>query len=367
VDLAFTLALHRAVDPDPDNDLCWSPMSVLSALGLTAAAAEGASRDELVGALLGDPAGDLGAQAAALAEAAVLEPAAGDEEPVLAVANTLWAAEDLPIRREYADEFARWPAGTVRGAPFADAPADARKLINTDVAEITRGLIPELIPSGSIQPGTVAALVNALYLKTAWLHRFPDTGTAPRPFQAPTGVYQPQTMRLTERLGYAHEDGWQVVVLPAAGGVDAVILLPDGPLTVAEPRLDAGKLAALLAAPTPRRVRLTMPKINVSTRASVKHPLLDLGVRTPFRRGAAGLTRLSPDPRLYIDDVLHESVLKFDEQGLEGAAATAVIMRRMSMSMPADPIVVDVDRPFLTMVVHRRTGVPYFVARVVHP
>jgi len=58
VDLAFTLALHRAVDPDPDNDLCWSPFSVLSALGLTAEAAEGTSRDELVGSLLGDPAAE---------------------------------------------------------------------------------------------------------------------------------------------------------------------------------------------------------------------------------------------------------------------------------------------------------------------
>jgi serpin B len=42
-------------------------------------------------------------------------------------------------------------------------------------------------------------------------------------------------------------------------------------------------------------------------------------------------------------------------------------MRTMSMAMPAEPVVVDVDRPFLVVVRHRETGVPYFVARVVHP
>ena len=155
MDLAFTLALHRAVDPDPDNDLCWSPFSVLSALGLTAEAAEGTSRDELVGSLLGDPAAtsgagdradELRAQAALLAAASELDDTGHGEPPVLAVSNTLWAVEDLPIRREFAEELARWPNGSVKGAPFADAPEDARKLINTDVAETTRGLIPELIP-----------------------------------------------------------------------------------------------------------------------------------------------------------------------------------------------------------------------------
>lgn len=386
MDLAFTLALHRAVDPDPDNDLCWSPFSVLSALGLTAEAAEGASRDELVGSLLGAPAaaagrsstgsvgdsagdraGELRAQAALLATASELDDTGHGDPPVLAVSNTLWAVEDLPIRREFADELARWPNGSVKGAPFADAPEDARKLINTDVAETTRGLIPELIPPGSIKPMTVAALVNALYLKVAWQHPFTDGTTAPRPFHAPTGTYEPPSMRQTQRLGYASRDGWQVVVLPAAGGVDAVVLLPDEPLTEAEPALDAAKLADLLGTTSSQRVQLTMPRINVSTRASIKHPLLDLGVHLLFKPGQAGLTRLCPDPRLYVDDVLHESVLKFDEQGLEGAAATAVVMRTMSMSLPAEPVVVDVDRPFLVVVRHRRTGVPYFVARVVHP
>ena len=373
MDLAFTLNLHRAVDPDPGNDLCWSPYSAISALGLLAAAAEGAARTELVAALFGGAGSghgcddDLTRAAALLTAAAELTESPLGEQLVLAMSNTLWAAEDLPIRHEFAKELSRWPAGAIRGAPFGNTPDDTRKLINADVAETTRGLIPELIPPQAIRPDTIATLVSALYLRTPWRHPFSPENTAPRPFHAPTGTYHPPTMRQTERLGYAHRDGWQVLMLPAAGGIDTVILLPDKDLTVAEPEIDARGLAALLAAPVPTRAQLSMPKVTVTTRVSLKHPLVEMGVRTPFARSAAGLTRLCPDPRMRVDDVLHESVLMMDEQGVEGAAATAVTMRKMAMVLPSDPVVVDVDRPFLIMVVHHDTRVPYFMARVVHP
>jgi serpin B len=54
--------------------------------------------------------------------------------------------------------------------------------------------------------------------------------------------------------------------------------------------------------------------------------------------------------------------------GLEGAAATAVVMRMLSMHRDlAQPIEVKVDRPFLFLVRHRPSGAIYFLARVVQP
>jgi serpin B len=59
-------------------------------------------------------------------------------------------------------------------------------------------------------------------------------------------------------------------------------------------------------------------------------------------------------------------VLKVDEQGLEGAAATAVMIRLMSMDTRR-PLEVRVDRPFLLVVQHAATGALYFLARVTDP
>ena len=47
-DLRFALALHGLVAGRRDAGFAWSPYSVASALGLTAAGARGRTRDELV-------------------------------------------------------------------------------------------------------------------------------------------------------------------------------------------------------------------------------------------------------------------------------------------------------------------------------
>lgn len=363
--LAFTLTLHRATAPNLEANACWSPFSVASALGLVAQGARGLTRDELAVLLVGEKSGDLAALGALLTRAGVLEQHRDNEdEPVIAVANTLWADESIDVYASYVDELGRWSSGMVREAPFRDNPAGARDMINVDVAKTTRDLIPELLPPDAIREDTVSALVNALYLKCAWKQRFAENATTPRPFHTPGGTKDVPTMTLSERIGYAATDGWQVVSLPAVGGVEAVVLLPDTDLATAEPGLDADLLGRLLDAPRNQQVDLWLPKIDVRMQAELSPPLNQVGVRTVFTRDAdlSGITA----SELAVQAVLHEAVLKLDEQGLEGAAATAVMMRLMSLPT-GQPVEVHVDRPFLLVVRHRETGVVYFLARVTDP
>jgi serpin B len=412
--LAFTLAVQRALSArrseggsvdgavdgaDGSAAACWSPYSVACALGLAATGARGATRAELIALLLdagesgavpgesgttatntvttiaerraplGDDSAILGEHSAMLGEAGVLDTsvtAPGGDQPVLGVANTLWTRENTPIHAEFTAELGRWPSGRVRTAPFQDQPDAARRLINADIAETTRGLIPELLGAGSVTANTVATLVNALYLKVAWRNTFPARGTEPRLFNASTGPIQVPTMRLSnKRLGYASADGWQVVVLPAAGDVEAVVLLPDN-ADAGVPELDADTLASLLAAPTAIPLDLYLPKFTVRARADLTAALVALGARTMFT-GQADFSGIS-DQRMPIAGVRHEAVLTIDEQGLEGAAATGVVMRALALRRDvSEPLVVRVDRPFLFLVRHRASGAVYFLARVIRP
>lgn len=360
--LDFSLSLHRRLAPPVDTSFCWSPYSVASALGLAATATSGQTRDELVIALRDDPAGLLKLLGGA-AELAVDGAAA--EPPVLAVANTLWAHADLPIEDSYLSALRDWPGSAVRNAPFRTGPEEARRLINADVAETTHDLIPELLPPRSVDPQTVAALVNALYLKVSWREAFDEKATAARPFHAPSGDRDVPTMHVTRRLGYAALDGWQVVSLPAAGGVEAVVLLPETDLASAEPDLDAGRLSRLLSAVEQQRVELYLPKFDVTGDAELTRSLGELGVHALFTP-AADFSPLTDQP-LRVSTIVHQSVLKVDESGLEGAAATAVMMRLTAIIREPDPIRVEVDRPFLFLVRHQVTGALYFLARVTDP
>ncbi|MFL6128307.1 MAG: serpin family protein [Mycobacteriales bacterium] len=364
-DLRFALALHARVAGDAPGGFAWSPYSVASALGLTAAGARGRTREELTAVLAPD--GDLDRLAAALAAGATLG-AGQDASARLAVANTLWADLTLPLSPAYRALVKSWPGGEARGADFRGDPEAVRQEINADVERTTRGLITDLLEAGTVSRDTGAALVNALWLRASWTTPFEKGGTRPQPFRTPGGEVEVPTMRATRRLPYAARDGWQVVSVPAGEGVLADVLLPDGDLAPAEAALDARLLAALLAATRPTEVALELPKVRVRGQASLEHPLAALGARLLFTPEAdlSGVT--DGEEPLAVDAAVHKAVLTLDEAGLEGAAATAVMMTRLAAVVtPPRPVPVRVDRPFLLLVRHRPTGALYFLARVTDP
>lgn len=356
-DLRFALELHRHVAPDRDRGFAWSPYSVASALGVTAAGARGATREELVSAL-----GDLDPLAAALSAGAKLPPGADAD---LAVVNTLWADLRLPVSAGFLDAVKSWPGGSARTVDFAGDAPGARGTINDDVERTTRGLIPDLLPDDAVNQDTVAVVVNALWLKVAWLSPFPQATTRPRPFRAPSGTTDVPTMARTGRMGYAADGGWTLVSLPAAGDVVLDVLLPDGDLTDLEP----STVDSLLTSARPVEVELELPRFRVTGRAALRTALGGLGVRRLFDPGQVDLSGVTDGAeRVWVDDVVHACVLTVDEEGLEGAAATAVVMATMAaFTEPPRPIPVHVDRPFLVLVRSRSTGALYFLARITTP
>ncbi|MDV6012105.1 serpin family protein [Haloechinothrix sp. LS1_15] len=361
--LRFSLALHRQLGGS--GNVCVSPYSVASALGMTCQAAGGNTAAQLRGLLCGDEP-DIAGHVSLLREASRLSPEGDGEDPVFAVSNALWVWDGLSVHDSFREKLATWPGAKVEKAPFVTEPETARGAINADVARTTRDLIPELIPAGAVDPSTVASLVNALYVKAAWRNRFPERDTREQDFHGLPGKRTVPMMHLVEALPYAEAGGWRSVTLPAAGGVEAVVLLPDGELAEAEPSLDAERLAALLPGPkASRRVAVTLPRLRLGTQTSLVEVLRALGVRDLFTP-AADLSGLSDDPRLEVSDVLHESVLELDEQGLEGAAATAVMVR-MVAAFTDTPVEFRVDRPFLLLIRHATTGALYFFARVTDP
>lgn len=166
-------------------------------------------------------------------------------------------------------------------------------------------------------------------------------------------------MKVTEKFRYARHPGWQTIGLPAASGVEALVLLPDD-------SLDQPLDPSVLTAQSYTRLELSLPKVDVREKFELKTTLRQLGVERMFTR-QADFTGLSPSERLFVDDVIHEAVLRVDEEGLEGAAATAITFRTVSLELPTEPIVVNVDRPFLLLVRHARSGAIYFMAQIARP
>ena len=350
--LEYVISLHNALPRE--GNLPWSPYSVASALGLAATGARGRTRDELAAALAGG--GKLDVLARLLSDSVRLSAAEA------AVANTLWTRIGLNVREEFRQAVLGWPGGAVRAADFEHDAEGSRQKINNDVEQETRGLVKELLPPGAVHDETGTVIVNALYLRVAWQNPFEEGRTLPAPFHAPSGTRDVPIMRQQEQFRYAAVDGWQMVTLPTPSDVVVDVLLPDGPDVTPPP---PATVAALRAESRSRKIDLALPRFRVEATLQLIEPLKTVGIEAAFEPAQADFGGISVSP-MFIESVAHKAILRANEQGFEGAAATALSFRLTSIDM-SRPVPFYVDRPFLVLVRHTRTGAIYFLARVIEP
>ncbi|QBI54732.1 serpin family protein [Streptomonospora litoralis] len=345
----FALRVNTALAEAGLEERAWSPLSVAAALGLVATGARGATRREFE-QLLGR---DLGDHLAALDHAAA-------DAPELTTSTTLWVRRDLPVLEEFETAVRARPASSVRTGDFAGDPDGVRREANGEVAELTRGMIEELLRPGDIRSSTQALLLNALWVRLRWSAPFDTDATARKPFHTPSGTRRVPMMRRRERRPYAKAAGWRMATLPADDDLALDVLLPDDPDQGTAP--DPKALSALYRAASPTDVDLSLPRFEVRSRTPLSTTLADAGVSTVFT-DRADLSGVAERP-LRIDEVVHEAVLRVDEKGAEGAAATAVVMRTVA-AVTGKPVRFAVDRPF-AFVVRRRSAI-LFLGSVTAP
>ena len=108
-----------------------------------------------------------------------------------------------------------------------------------------------------------------------------------------------------------------------------------------------------------------MPSFDFESTIGANDVLKNLGMLAAFG-SQADFSGITKEEALYISDVLHKATITVDEKGTEAAAATAVIMKRTSISVN-DPISLVIDRPFMFSIMHNPTGSVLFMGRVVQP
>lgn len=139
--------------------------------------------------------------------------------------------------------------------------------------------------------------------------------------------------------------------------------MPDD-LATFEQALTADQVASITGGLAETQVSLSFPKFSIETKAELADVLAALGMPSAFddRADFSGITTAE---KLEISDVIHQANIDVDEKGTEAAAATAVVMR--ATAMPAEPVTLTVDRPFLFALRDVPTGAILFLGRVADP
>ena len=364
----FALDLYRALFSSEDN-LFASPYSISLALAMAYAGARGDTEAEMAPAL------HFPAQA-------LLHPAFNGLDQALRsrgqnvkegqrfrlnIANAAWGQQGFSFQNAFLDTLAQFYASGLRLVDFQRAAEAARQTINRWVEQQTEDKIKDLLPPGSLDALTRLVLTNAIYFNAAWQHPFQAQATQDGAFHLLDGgqVTVPM-MSQSERLGYTSGAGYRAVELPYVGGeMSMLIILPEaGTFAEWAQGLDAGALTAIVNGIEYQQVQLSMPRFTYASSFQLKDALQELGMGQAFS-AAADFSGMTGKPDLFIDDVYHKAFVSVDEEGTEAAAATAVVMQLSAM--PAEPVVVNVDRPFVFLIRDVATGAVLFLGHVVNP
>jgi len=377
---AFAFDLYRLLAEQQEGEnLFYSPYSISLALAMTYAGARGETEEQIARTLrfalpderLHAAFNALDQELAHRGEGTQGKDEGDRQHPKgfrLNIANAIWGQESYGFLDPFLDTLAANYGAGLRVLDFARGPEESRVIINDWIRRQTEGRIEDLIPQGTIDPLTRLVLTNAVYFNADWAYPFEESVTRDGPFTLLDGsrVVVPM-MHQIESFGYAEGEGYQAVELPYDGHeMSMVIILPERDrFDEFESSLDGNQVREIVSDMTDRQVALKMPSFEFDSRFELGQALGELGMGAAFS-SAADFSGMTGTKDLFISDVLHKAFVSVDEQGTEAAAATAVVMVE-GEEMPADPIAVDVDHPFLLMIRDIETGTLLFVGRVLNP
>jgi serpin B len=288
----------------------------------------------------------------------------------LNIANSAWAQQGYPFLQEYLDILAlNYGSGVYLVDYTLDAEV-ARQEINDWVSEKTEEKIQDLIPEGALDFYTRLVLANAIYFKANWLYPFVEDLTREGTFTLLDGgqvTVDMMSLSLPESIRYSQGNGYQAVELPYVGGeVAMTILIPDkGNFMEFEASLDAALLQSILDELEYKNVQLSMPKFEFESEFFLQDVLREMGMPAAFEPGLADFSGMDGSRDLYIDEVIHKAYVGVDEEGTEAAAATAVIIR--AVSMPITDVELTIDQPFIFVIREIPTGSVLFTGRMLNP
>jgi serpin B len=371
----FAFDLYHKLN-DGAGNIIFSPYSIDTAVGMLDVGARGDTHSEIAKAMHQPAMSTAAFQAAMGRLISSLQAAKSDQSETpkkgyeLHVADALWGQAGVAWLPDYLAAMKTNFGAGLESLDFRDEPT-SRKTINDWVSQQTADKIKDLIPPGAITADTRMVLTNAVYFKADWQRQFEADQTRPGDFHAgaKADAIQAPLMHMNAPFDYMETPRFQAVRMPYVGNdISMIVLLPraiDG-LAAMEKTLDSGLLDNVTAGLKSQQLNVTLPKFKATQTIPLDGTLAALGIKKAFTT-QADFSGMTGSPNIYLSSAIHKAFIAVDEAGTEAAAATAVMMRAMSIRI--DPPATDfiADHPFVYLLVDKTSGAILFIGRVTDP
>lgn len=345
-DIAFSLLQSQTKQEQTVHNTCLSPLSLQLALALVDEGAKGKTHKELNKIL----------------------PPSMDEvystlnaSPALSLANSIWINQQFAtqVQEGFKQSTTKKYDAEIQALAF---DASAKSTINNWCKQKTKGLIPSVIER--LDNAQSMILVNALHFKADWRSPFKAQRTSSKDFYLSDGTTKKVSMmEQTSHFEYAEGDDCQVICLPYKGGEATafamyVVLPKEGTsLQKVLSTLNRKKWKSLSF--SSEKVHLQLPKWESDYSTSLNESVKALGAKRLFT-SKANFQKISKSP-LRVGSINQKTLIRVDEQGTEAAAVTAISMVTSAMPRPEKIYEMNVNRPFLYILVEEGKDLPIFI------
>lgn len=290
---------------------------------------------------------------------------------ILKTANRLYGEKTANFLTKFLDATQKHYQADLRAVDFIGAAEACRGEINSWVEEQTENKIKDLLKPGTVNSMTRLALVNAIYFKGSWKHRFDEANTKEMDFKVTKLETKPvQMMHQMRKLPYNYipEHDLQILELPyVKEELSMFILLPgDKSLSKVEKELTLERLDEWTnreMMDVHSEVIVHLPKFKLEEDYELNEPLAKLGMTDVFCSAKADLSDMNGEGGLFLSTVAHKTFVEVNEEGTEAAAATAGMV---SFCMLREEHFM-ADHPFLFFIRHNKTKSILFFGRFSSP
>lgn len=359
----FFLRSNREFLTGEENQ-AFSPVNVYLAMAMLAETTDGNSRQQILNLFGADSIESIRTQAGHMWNAHYNN----DGQTTLLLANSVWLHYDYTFRRDTVDRLASLYSASV----FTDnlRAEEATRQLQTWLNEMTGGLLKEQAGNIEFPPATCFALASTIYFKAGWETEFPEELTTDGTFHAPNGDATVSFMRNAVDGVCYYGSNFCAVRLELTGNNGMWIILPNEGVTVAQV-LAGDEYLQMTLDPNAwenRRyviINIRLPKFDVTGENDLIKGMQNLGLSDIFDPNLSDFTPMTLDSdRLFVSQINHAARVTIDENGVEAAAFTVIMVE--DEACPSDVIDFVVDRPFL-FVISGQDHLPLFSGVVTNP
>jgi serpin B len=363
----FGFDLYKYVN-QPDDNLFISPFSISTALAMTYEGAAGKSKEEMMKYLRfsSDKKENLTNFGDILSR---VENTKDENKYFLRVANSLWAQNDFKFLQSYFEIVKNYYDSPIEKVDYKDPEnrEKARLAINDWTAKKTNDKIKDLLGKDVLDFDTKLVLVNAVYFLSEWKKAFDLKATRVDTFFAQDTVIEKEFMHTKSRMRYIEKDGLKILEIPYfEDKASMFIYMPSDAnhFKTLQKEFDFNVFKSLCDSMQSENIYLSLPKFKIEYKADLAETLFKAGMKHPFTDDA-DFSDMVCDEDVKIDKIIHQTFINVDESGTEAAAATAVVMSRVTSVNPDELIEFNANRPFIFLIRENTTGSILFIGHLV--